>query len=218
MYRVANIFTSIDGEVNEFGQGCFATFIRLAGCNLKCFYCDTPWSQLATDGKNMSAQDIINQVVKLGCNKVTITGGEPLSQPVSTLICDLYHQDVDISVETNGTLPLPRECINKASWIVDYKIGEHFCDENLAMLLPKDFIKIVVWDADSYRQAKDFYRKNDGLTLARFAFSPVSSQLSHAQLCEWMIQDKLFDVILNCQIHKFIWAKENMNDHDRIEH
>lgn len=218
MYRVANIFTSIDGEVNGLGQGCFTIFIRLAGCNLKCRYCDTSWSQSATDGKNMSAQDIVDEVRQRGCNKVTLTGGEPLLQNMNALINALYKNGIDISIETNGTLPLPRECVNKASWIVDYKIGEHFCDENLAVLSPEDFIKIVVWDADSYQQAKDFYCKNDGLTLARFAFSPVSSQLSHAQLCEWMIQDKLFDVVLNCQIHKFIWPKENMNDSDRIEH
>lgn len=218
MYRVANIFTSIDGEVNELGQGCFTTFIRLAGCNLKCFYCDTPWSQSVTDSKNMSVQEIIDEVSQRGCNKVTITGGEPLLQNTNVLINALYENEIDISIETNGTLPLPRECVNKVSWIIDYKIGECFCMENLAILSPEDFIKIVVWDEDSYRKAKEFYQEADFLTFARFAFSPIIPQLSHAQLCEWMIQDKLFDIVLNCQIHKFIWPKENMNGFDRIEH
>lgn len=218
MYRVANIFTSIDGEVNGLGQGCFTTFIRLAGCNLKCFYCDTSWSQSDNCGINMSSQEIIGRIIQSGCSKVTITGGEPLLQSINILVDDLCNQEIDISIETNGTLPLPQECIDKVSWVIDYKIGEYFHCENLKVLLPKDFIKIIIWDADSYRQAKDFYHKSDGLTLARFAFSPVSSQLPHAQLCEWMIQDKLFDIVLNCQIHKFIWPKENMNGFDRIEH
>jgi 7-carboxy-7-deazaguanine synthase len=218
MLRVANIFTSIDGEVNSFGQGTFSTFIRVSGCNLKCRYCDTSWSQNPDYGKLMHENKIMDIVQKIECNKVTITGGEPLLQDISLLLNLLIENGNDISIETNGTILLPKNYINNVSWIVDRKIGEDFKYENLPLLSGGDFIKIIVWDEKSYMEAKQFYGGNAHLTLANFAFSPLLPILPHALLCEWMIKDKLFDVKLNCQIHKFIWSRENNNVFAGIEH
>jgi 7-carboxy-7-deazaguanine synthase len=209
MLRVANIFVSIDGEVNSYGQGTFSTFIRLSKCNLRCAWCDTAWAQDRDFGKDMSEDEIMKAVDVIGCEKITITGGEPLLQDIETLIDVIYNAQKDLSIETNGTMPLPKNYCKVNSWIVDRKIGCDFVYANLAKLRVDDFVKIVVWDRSSYEEAKQFHYDNLHLTMASFAFSAVSPQLSHAQLCEWMIEDELFDVKLNCQIHKFIWPKEN---------
>ncbi len=122
--NVTEIFTSIDGEVNHFGQGVMTTFIRLAGCNLACSYCDTPKAHHA--GKQMTIPTILLNVIELGCRKITITGGEPLLQAEETLplIDILTTEGYDVSIETNGTLYIPLSYIRyeNVSWVVDYKL------------------------------------------------------------------------------------------------
>ena len=79
--RIHSIFKSINGEVNKYHQGSICIFIRLAGCSLRCKYCDTVQAQSPDSGKEMNIDEIINEVVKFkNCYRITITGGEPLLQ------------------------------------------------------------------------------------------------------------------------------------------
>ena len=71
--QIAEIFQSIDGEVNRFGQGRLTTFIRTSECNLNCPYCDTP--QGRGQGRAITVGQIVERVKALGCKKITITGG-----------------------------------------------------------------------------------------------------------------------------------------------
>ena len=77
--KVTEIFDSIDGEGIRTGQPC--TFIRLAGCNLRCSYCDTLYSLFGEDEPceytEMSTDEILKAVNPL-FKRVTLTGGEPL--------------------------------------------------------------------------------------------------------------------------------------------
>ena len=102
--RVNEIFRSINGEVNSIGQGSFCTFIRLAGCSLRCSYCDTEYAQDPKSGREMSVEEIITEVKNLGCRNVTITGGEPLDQRLDLhyLLQKLWFSKHNIVVETNG--------------------------------------------------------------------------------------------------------------------
>jgi 7-carboxy-7-deazaguanine synthase len=100
--KVSEIFYSIEGEGIEIGRP--EIFIRLAGCNLKCTWCDTKYA--LENGKEMSIKEIVEEVSKYPCKSVSITGGEPLLQKEELL--ELVNQVKTlgywIQVNTNGTL------------------------------------------------------------------------------------------------------------------
>lgn len=93
-YPVVEIFDSVQGEGVQMGR--VATFIRLAGCNLKCDWCDTDW----TKGKQMTAAEIVAQVHQ---DFVVITGGEPTVHNLMELLEALHIEGKFIAIETNGT-------------------------------------------------------------------------------------------------------------------
>jgi len=74
--KVCEIFTSIQGESSYAGMLC--TFIRMTGCNLRCFYCDTQYAY--DEGRELSEDQIMQEVKRSGISLVEITGGEPLLQ------------------------------------------------------------------------------------------------------------------------------------------
>lgn len=210
--RVFEIFQSINGEVTSQHQGSLCTFVRLAGCNLRCKWCDTVKAQDPESGYKMNIQKIYENLRDLGNPNITITGGEPLMQKedLLALVNTLQHEweESKVTIETNGSyeLPLgwPVEC-----WVVDYKLhssGEMnkmwIWENNYRKLRKRDFIKFVIADEKDYKLAKDqiIYLRSRGVK-SRFAFSSSSH---HDILLSWMIIDKLFDVILNVQIHKLI--------------
>ncbi len=215
MIEINDLFLSIDGEVNSFGQGCFTTFIRFANCNLKCHYCDTDWY---THKELMSVDQIIQKVKELGCKKITITGGEPLiqKQGFDELTRKLWHQGFYISVETNGTIK--PEGYGIGCWIVDYKLPssghyDKMRTENFVDLNSGHYVKFVIADKKDYRTAvKEMKLLKSVGCQAKFAFSPMiekggNNENNGKELVEWLIQDKLFDVIVNVQIHKFLFVK-----------
>ena len=76
LLRISEIFHSLQGETSRVGLP--TVFIRLTGCPLRCVYCDTAYA--FTGGKNMSLEDILQQVAEYAPGYVTVTGGEPLAQ------------------------------------------------------------------------------------------------------------------------------------------
>ena len=73
--NVAETFASIQGESTHAGRLCF--FIRLAGCNLACSYCDTCYAQAENSGKDRSIAELVAEVKASNIKLVEITGGEP---------------------------------------------------------------------------------------------------------------------------------------------
>ena len=215
--KIYEIFQSIDGEVNYFHQGCITTFIRVAGCNFwknPCLYCDTKYAADPNSGKEMEVKEIIDIVSKLGGHKITITGGEPLFQMKEfyELTKKLYHSGFNTSVETNGSLPL--EGYGVGSWVTDFKLpgsGNYDkMDHKLFVgLNSSDFVKFVITDKNDYRTAirEKNYLQSDGCH-AKFAFSPVFGPCrtleNRMPIVDWLIQDKVFDAIINVQIHKIL--------------
>jgi len=100
--RVSEIFYSIEGEGIEIGRP--EVFIRLSGCNLRCRWCDTKYA--LKGGKEMSIENIIQEVSKYPCKSVSITGGEPLLQKeeLLELVKQLKALDYWIQINTNGTI------------------------------------------------------------------------------------------------------------------
>lgn len=99
MFPVVEIFTSIQGEGCNIGKP--ANFIRFAGCNLNCPWCDTEWNKpkLGT----LSIDEILDKLDK-GVRLVVLTGGEPTIQhSLPMLIKELFAEGYDVAMETNGT-------------------------------------------------------------------------------------------------------------------
>lgn len=107
MYRVNEIFYTLQGEGAH--SGIPAVFVRFSGCNLKCPWCDTEF----TDFTETSAEQIVTEVQELydlpneRRKMVVLTGGEPSLQVDKPLIDALHQAGFYICIETNGTRPLP---------------------------------------------------------------------------------------------------------------
>ncbi len=118
--RLIEIFYSIQGEGPAMGRP--ATFVRLAGCNLRCQGCDT-------DDRTIQELSIAEVMKSILSKIVVITGGEPTLQmePLSELISLLYGQGKEIHIETNGTNPIPEEVLEKIHYaVVSPKRGSNF--------------------------------------------------------------------------------------------
>ena len=102
--RICEIFNSIQGE--GIYTGVPSVFIRTAGCNLKCTWCDTKFSWSV--GKKYKIEDILKEVDRYPSNHAVITGGEPLIQvdEVVKLIESLTSRNKAITIETNGSVYL----------------------------------------------------------------------------------------------------------------
>jgi 7-carboxy-7-deazaguanine synthase len=218
MLNINEIFRSIDGEVNAWGQGILTTFIRLQGCNLFCAYCDTKYAQ-DRDKKmhEMSVEDIVKIIP--GTNKVTITGGEPLLQKETVkLIIELMNLGIKVSVETNGSIPIPiiigTDFDFNLSWVMDYKLhaADKMCINNFWNATSQDWIKFVIENPADFQKAVNITEAlKRGAGVARIAFSPAmkNNDIRSAQwLAERMIEKQLDDVVFNLQIHKLIWPVE----------
>lgn len=105
MYRVVEIFKTLQGE--GYNTGKEVVFVRFARCNLACPWCDTDHS----GGRDMTAGEILEAVLALGCGSVILTGGEPLLQAgLENLLALLKTYSLWIGIETNGTInPAPGE-------------------------------------------------------------------------------------------------------------
>jgi 7-carboxy-7-deazaguanine synthase len=151
--QIAEIFRSIQGEGLNQGRPC--TFIRLAGCNLGCTWCDTPHAREA--GEEIDIEEIVSRVGALSGNYLCITGGEPLLQidqllPLLRLLAGKGYQ---IDIETNGTLDF-RECQPFASICMDVKCpssGEKSDISLLSAIRVEDSVKFVVADEQDCRYA-----------------------------------------------------------------
>lgn len=215
--KVAEIFQSIDGEVNYFSQGRISTFIRFAGCNLDCLYCDTPATKKTENGnfKEMSIDDILIEVNKLGGSKITLTGGEPLIQEeIYSLIERLYLDNYNISIETNGSKKIMLHWLKKVyiSWIVDFKLDfpERMETSNWKYLTNKDWIKFPIKNIEDIQQAIEIKNEilEESFCSAQFAISPIiDNEIKKGEIkkfINYLIGIKEFDFVINLQLHKFI--------------
>lgn len=207
--KVFDIFESINGEVTGAYQGSICTFIRLAGCNLHCSYCDTEYALEEGCGKEMSIAEIYDAVEKLGNENVTITGGEPLCQARELYkLVGILYENHTVAVETNGSFLPDTDAPMVSSWVIDYKLPssgmEKFMDiKNFACLNDKDFVKFVISNREDFDRAVEVMKeikKLDGFPT--FAFSPCWGEIHVKQLLLWLKESNIKNVVINVQIHK----------------
>ena len=209
MLTINEIFHSIQGESTHSGRPC--VFVRLAACDLRCSWCDTPYA--FHEGTKRSVDDVVDQVARFGCGLVEITGGEPLLQrDVYPLMDWLLESGLTVMVETGGHLSI-HEVPTRVIRIVDVKCpgsGESARNhwENLALLTAHDEVKFVIRDRADYEFARDVVSRYalTGLCAA-VLFSPVHGVLPPKDLAEWILEDKL-QVRLQLQAHKYIWGAD----------
>lgn len=98
VYPIVEIFHSVQGE--GFHAGIPHVFVRFGNCNLRCEWCDTDFLTF----EEMEVNDIVEEVLSFGCNRVIFTGGEPAMQDLSTIGMELKKHNISLSIETNGTI------------------------------------------------------------------------------------------------------------------
>ena len=107
--KIAEIYKSVQGE--GFLTGTESVFIRTSGCNLRCWFCDTPHTSWRPRGTDLAVEEILARVGEWDCRCVVITGGEPiLFSELIPLTEALSRLGRHITIETAGTLHLPVSC------------------------------------------------------------------------------------------------------------
>ncbi len=218
--RLIELYKSVQGESSFAGIPCI--FVRLAGCNLRCSWCDSEYT--FTGGQPFTNDEIVAQIEALQpCKLIEFTGGEPMLQARELL--PLMHRLLDagyeLMIETSGERSLA-EVPPAVHKIVDVKcpgsgMGGSFQLENLQSLTMQDEIKFVLADRTDYEFARDFLGEHDlksrcgGILLspafrkdAGDARSADNMLLDPRVLVGWMLADGL-PARLSLQIHKFIW-------------
>jgi len=101
--RIAEIFASLQGE--GLLAGTPSTFVRTSGCNLRCVWCDTPYTSWQPEGDTMTVADVADRVRAMAPRHVVVTGGEPLLAGDVAELCRVLRRDGrHVTVETAGTV------------------------------------------------------------------------------------------------------------------
>ncbi len=219
--QIIEIYKSLQGESSYAGMPC--VFVRLAGCNLRCVWCDSEYT--FKGGSRMTQEQAEAEVYRLLPNRglVEITGGEPMLQEreVVPLMESLLASGYTVLLETSGERPLAKVPAAVVK-IVDVKCpdsgeGGTFLPENLNSLTEHDELKFVIASRRDYEFSRDFVRElSCTLRAGAIIFSPAfrkdatgNRSADHClvdprDLAEWILADDL-NVRLGFQIHKFIW-------------
>lgn len=218
-FRVVEHFISINGEGRRAGQ--LAVFIRFAGCNLNCEYCDTKWANEAGVSCELYTKEEIYEMIKeTGVRNVTLTGGEPLLQNGMKELLALLRRDegLRVEIETNGSVDISRffeESLeisgDNVSFTLDYKTAvsgmeDRMYLENYRNVRAFDTVKFVVGSREDLLKAKQvietcqLVEKGCGIYL-----SPCFGRIEPAQMVDFLIEEKMNDVNIQLQLHKFIW-------------
>lgn len=212
---MVEIFETVEGEGTRAG---FPTvFVRLFGCNLRCTWCDTPYSYPPEEAESvLSIGEIVHAVQGYRSQNICLTGGEPLlygdrSLALLEALAELPHI-ADLHVETNGAVDLKpfvtRVASPKVRYVMDYKLPgsgeeERMLKSNLALLRPQDELKFVVAHEEDYDAALRLLE--DYPTQALPLFSPVWESMPPARLVELLLAKGPAGAKLNMQLHKIIW-------------
>ena len=226
--HLIELYKSVQGESSFAGLPCI--FVRLAGCNLRCAWCDSEYT--FTGGKPFTLDEVEQQIKALApCTLIEFTGGEPMLQSkellplMDRLLAPKDGKPFTLMIETSGERPLA-EVPKRVHKIVDVKCpgagsaANTFRLDNLAALTENDEVKFVISHREDYEFARDFIRTHSleqkaGQILLSPAFQKTPSPqrtadnmaLDPRKLVDWMLADGL-PARLSLQIHKFIWEPQ----------
>lgn len=213
---VQTIYPSFMGECNIHGIGAPCTFIRLSGCNLRCYYktksilCDTPEALTIKGGKEMSVYDILSEVRRYGRKVVCLTGGEPLMQDIEQLLINLSNNGYKVVIETNGSKHISAyRHIRNVSFVVDVKSSssgesEKMLEENYELLDENDFVKFVIDTEEDLYEFKKWLVSHDYLKCNVSVGLFWGSKLFYRDILNSIVCYDNRNVYLNMQAHKMI--------------
>lgn len=220
---MVEVFQTVEGEGTR--AGFPTTFVRVFNCNLRCTWCDTPYSYAPAKPEYLAAvSEIVEQVRQYPNKHICLTGGEPLMHGHKSLVLIKALADIDyvedIHIETNGAIhlgPFHRLRENdervgkKVRFILDYKLPasgetEKMLPENFAYLRDSDEIKFVIANEEDFHHAVDILGRlvQKGIPL----FSPVWETMRPEKLVSLILEHRLTNVKLSLQIHKVIWEPD----------
>jgi 7-carboxy-7-deazaguanine synthase len=206
--KITEIYSSIQGETQYAGLLC--TLVRTTGCDLRCRYCDSSFA--FHGGSDLTPDEILAEVDRLGVPLVLLTGGEPMLQrEIPVLAGRLLAAGYKVMLETSGAHALdalPAEVVR----VIDVKTpasgeSERMRWDLLSALRPFDAIKFVLSNEPDYQWARAVIEKHDLGRRAEVLLSPVHGQLDPQVLVGWMLRDRM-PARLNLQLHKYVWAPE----------
>jgi len=229
--RLIELYKSVQGESSFTGVPCI--FVRFAGCNLRCAWCDSEYT--FTGGKPFTEDEVVAQIEALApCTLVEFTGGEPMLHakdllPLMQRLLADKQTKYTLMMETSGERPL-EDVPAEVHKIVDVKCpgsGTAFGSfrmTNLNTLTARDEVKFVLRDRRDYEFARDFIRENLAAkiahgTLGHILLSPAfiqhpsplrtadNMELDARELVERMLADGL-PARLSLQVHKFVWEPQ----------
>lgn len=203
--RITEIFHSIQGESSTTGWP--TVFVRLTGCPLRCQYCDTAYA--FKGGKKTSFEHILKKILSFDCNRICVTGGEPLAQPdCFSFLTYLAEHQLQVSLETSGAIDI--QAIDRRIMIVmdlktpDSKEESKNLYSNIDHLKSGDQIKIVICSYQDYLWAKHIISSYTISKEVDILLSPSWGQVNPTELANWILNDKL-NVRLQIQLHKILW-------------
>jgi len=183
--------------------------VRLAGCNLRCEWCDTKYAQ--EGGEEKPPEKVLEAVKAFKCRDVCITGGEPLLQKETVpLIYKLLDSGHHVSLETNGTVSLQEmPCEERMLVSMDVKCPSSGmadkCDlANIEYLGPVDQLKFIIADERDYEYAKKVLKEHK--QNCTVIMTPVGGT-DLKWIAEKVLEDKL-EVRVLPQLHKMIWGNK----------
>lgn len=225
---IIEVFSSFQGEGPLIGQR--QIFVRFAGCNLNCSYCDTQDSKSKNAGTLMSVREVvskINEILTPDCATISFTGGEPSLYP--DFISEVSKNfNLKIMLETNGTLPNNIDLIEQLDIVsLDIKLNEHFDEEfdknifineikSLNLLISKSisvYCKVVILPSTKIKSIREVIEKLSENVLSKSNIQIIiqpSSPLSdwkglNFKLFEFSeIVGQYFEVSTIPQIHKIL--------------
>lgn len=202
--KINEIFYSLQGEGKW--TGLPNIFIRTAGCNLRCSFCDTKYAY--DNGKEMGLDEILNQIRKYPCKYICLTGGEPLLQEeIFRLIELLLKNNYKLCIETNGSINIKDLSKRLIMISLDIKCPSSHMHKrnkftNITLLRKDDQLKFVIKDKKDYNYAKEIVKKYKPKCMV--FFQPVWGTNIN-KIANWIISDGL-DIKLGLQIHKILWG------------
>jgi 7-carboxy-7-deazaguanine synthase len=221
--KVVEIFDSIDGEGVRTGQPC--SFVRLAGCNIRCSYCDTTYALFGENEPCEYTEMTVDEIVShlnTRYKRVTLTGGEPLIHAnIKELTKKLLSDGYEVNIETNGAVDIteflkdmPRT--KKLFLTIDYKLpssgmSDRMIWRNFVNLREFDAVKFVVGSDEDMRVMKSVTEKmqEECEVMPMMYAGVVYGKYEPIRLVETILNEPIMkDFKYQIQLHKLIWDPE----------
>ena len=184
MLPVSEEFYSVQGE--GLNAGSAAYFIRLAGCDVRCPFCDSKATWNADGASLVSVEDIARRASAVSSCNVVVTGGEPLMYNLAPLCEALERSCMSVWLETSGAHPIS----GAFDWIcVSPKKNRPPLDEVLALA---NELKVVISDDESFVLAEQYARK-------------VPAECALLLQAEWNNRDIVYPMIFDYVLHHPMW-------------